>query len=179
MIEHYVCLDKNLSNVKSNDRHRFFTIFFSTADWFWVSKSVVTWSLSITCLLWRYMLNKNVGLQRRLLWMTVVILGLRIGFKLMATLRTTWLVDWVNNYLKTLLSYSGHNIISNIRHYYSYPSSLKPGTNETITPDIKRRLNELNLTNVAFLPKVSILSFSKITHYTSLHCTSWYSYNKM
>ena len=37
---------------------------------------------SLQFLSFSYMLNKNVGLQRRLLWMTVVILGLRIVFKL-------------------------------------------------------------------------------------------------
>ena len=44
---------------------------------------------SLQFLSFSYMLNKNVGLQRRLLWMTVVILGLRIVFKLTLSLSAT------------------------------------------------------------------------------------------
>jgi len=72
-------------------------------------------------------MNSNVALHRRFLWLSVILLG---------------------------ISYSGHNILSNIRHYYTYPSSFKPGTNETMTDAIRARLAELNLTKVAYLPKV-------------------------
>ena len=44
---------------------------------------------SLQFLSFSYMLNKNVGLQRRLLWMTVVILGLRIVFILTLSLSAT------------------------------------------------------------------------------------------
>ena len=44
---------------------------------------------SLQFLSFSYMLNKNVGLQRRLLWMTVVILGLRIVSKLTLSLSAT------------------------------------------------------------------------------------------
>ena len=63
-------------------------------------------------------------------------------------------VIFVYSDVETVKSYSGHNILSNIRQYYTYPSSFKPGTNETMNDDIRARLETLDLHNVSYLPKV-------------------------